>query len=850
MAVVTTYGDAAHAILLQSIGGGGGVFGAGSSSTSTKYGDRVATVDMGAGFITADFGSAASNGGAVTANLDSTSQVTITTHGNGAFGVLGQSVGAGGGVAAVVPGTKVDVGRFGSTGQTGSGGTVTIELLNPSGSITTSGVGAHGIVAQSVGSGGGIVGNYKDGEIPELVMVRRETKPGQAGGRGGDVSVISTGTVTTTGAGAFGILAQSISGGGGIIANDGVVFAGQTGLTGGVAGSVGVTAQGKITASGINSIGIFAQAKGPNGLEGGLFDANPISINLGYYEPAEITGGRGPQGAGIVVNGGANGNGTNVLTVGEGSTVQAASGVAVKALDESVLDVTNHGKIYGTVILHGGKVSDHQPISTSAADAAGTMTNTGTLEAVPDQVSYLAGHLVQTATGRLAPDLDYAGLRSGRFEITGNATLDGSIRPTLATAMPNVFLPVLQVNGTVTGSLHAPDSPLFSYTLRENAQAYDLAITGAHFDDSRYSLTEHKSGLASSLQNLFFQEKPQLGAFFASLDETAGLGGDQYQKALGELSPRSAMTLFSRVAADASEIADASMSCPKFGGAGALATLTEGECAYVMTRGQHATLSGDADRGSAHLDSVARQLGAQTEIGPDLLLGGSLAYQSDWFGAHDGVSADGSSVQGAITLKYQTGPWLLTGALFGSYGEYDIERRVFVPGSAAVANADAPLFSGGLRARVAYTLGDENVYLRPYLNLDLVHAQNGSFSEDGVGDLGLRVDQGKYSTAILTPAAEVGSRLELSNGMVLRSFVSAGVSLRSNDTWKGDASFNGGHRDQGFAMNAPIDQVTGRIGAGVQLYQSEHIDLRVQYDGEIGSEATSHGGTASFAYRF
>ncbi|MGF6227567.1 outer membrane autotransporter protein [Inquilinus ginsengisoli] len=269
-----------------------------------------------------------------------------------------------------------------------------------------------------------------------------------------------------------------------------------------------------------------------------------------------------------------------------------------------------------------------------------------------------------------------------------------------------------------------------------------------------------------------------------------------------------------------------------------------------MTRGQHATLSGDSDRGSAHLDSVAWQLGAQAEVGAGLLLGASLSYQTDWFGARDGVSATGSSAQGAVTLKYQTGLWLLTGALFGSVGDYDIQRHVAVPGFAGTAESDAEFYIAGLRARAAYTVGTDHLDLRPYLNLDLVHARNGSFSEDGVDDLGLRVDQSEYSTAILTPAVELGSRLDLSDGMVLRSFVSAGVSLRSNDTWKGDASFNGGQRHQGFALSAPMDEMAARVGAGVQLFQGESIDVRVQCDGEIGSEATRHGGTATFAYRF
>lgn len=517
--------------------------------------------------------------------------------------------------------------------------------------------------------------------------------------------------------------------------------------------------------------------------------------------------------------------------------------------------MANYGTVYGDTLLNGGSfTTGYQVGGSPPPPSAGTLTNFGVVAATPGRRSIIDGHFVQTASGRIAPHLDYSNLRSGSHIVTGDANLAGSIQPTLATAMPNIFLPAFQVNGTVTGTLTAPDSPLFSYTLRETAQKYDVAITGAHFNASRFGLTSLQSGVASALQTMFFQGKPQLGAFYAGLDSAAGQGAASYRSTLTALAPRSATTLFSHVSANATRIADASMSCPMFGGAGvgigAHAFLTEGECAYVTTRGQRTTLSGDLDRGRASLDSAAWQIGGQGKIGEGLLLGGSLAYQADWFSGRDGVSAQGSSLQGAVTLKYQTGPWLLTGALFGSFGEYDVKRNVTAPTFAAIASADAGFYAAGLRARAAYTFGGENFYVRPYLNLDLVHSRNGSFAESGVGDLGLRVDGGLYNTAILTPAVEVGSRLDLSNGMVLRSFVSAGVSLRSNDTWKGYAGFNGDVSHQRFAMSAPMGRAAARVSAGLQLFQSELIDVRVQYDGEYGSEAIKHGATASFAYRF
>ncbi|MFJ5486661.1 autotransporter domain-containing protein [Hansschlegelia beijingensis] len=351
---------------------------------------------------------------------------------------------------------------------------------------------------------------------------------------------------------------------------------------------------------------------------------------------------------------------------------------------------------------------------------------------------------------------------------------------------------------------------------------------------------------------MFAEGRAELGSFFAGLDATAGADLGRYEAAIAEVSPRSISTLFARVAADASRIADASMSCPVFdaGTSGSKTFLTEGSCVYGTTRGQRASFKGDANRGKSDMDSLSWQVGVQGELDSGLLLGGSLAYQADSFNGHDGVSAKGSSVQGALTLKRQSGPFLLTGALFGSYGDYDIKRRISAAGYAATAKSDSDAYSAGVRARVAYTLGAEDFYLRPYLNLDLVHARNSGFSEKEKGGLGLTISHGSYTSAIVTPALEIGRADEVWGGRTLRSFVTVGLNVRTTDEWRSRGKFSAGSSSDDFRLNAPLDRVTGRTSAGLQLYQDNSIDLRVQYDGEFGRETTKHGATASVSYRF
>ncbi|KRE16808.1 hypothetical protein ASE63_13820 [Bosea sp. Root381] len=836
---ITTHGASAHAIMLQSVGGGGGVFGAGVSSTAKNASQNTVDIVMGAGFISVGGGGQVgqANGGNVSLNLDKTSAPTIITTGSGAVGVFAQSIGGGGGFASLVPGGTLNVTELGSTGQTGHGGSVNIQLSNPQGSISTEGVGAHGIVAQSVGAGGGYIANYADDRTPVLTSVWHGKTP-QSGGIGGEVTVVTAAGIKTTGAGAFGIFAQSVGSGGGFVANEGEVFAGYTGFDSGRGGAVSVTVQNDITTTGRNSIGVFAQSTGDG--------ASPVVIAVD--RGGNITGGGGLQGAGIVVSGGT--LTTNSVTIAKGGAVQAASGVAIKGIADAVVNVANHGVVTGSAILNNGTYSGKQPVPTSSSDVVGLFTNDGTLAATPGEASYIAGHLVQTASGHIAPHLDYSNLRSGTYVVTGNAVLDGAIRPNLVSAMPNIFLPALTVKGRVSGSLKVPDSPLFSYTLRENPGQYDVAITGTHFNRARFGLTQHHSAVLSALEHVFATSNAGLGPLFAGLDASAGSDRGQFSRSLAQLSPRSMMTLFARSAADASRIADASMSCPMFGGDPSQGFLTEGSCVYVTTRGQRAWLRGDADRGRASMDSAAWQAGGQGELRPGLLLGASLAYQADAFSGRDGVSGTGSSVQGAVTLKYQSGPLLLTGAVFGSYGDYDLKRRIAAPGYMGLAGADSAFYTAGIRARAAYTLQADNLYLRPYLNLDLVHARSSAFTEHEPGGLGLTISGSAYSAAILTPALEIGRRDELSGGRVLRSFLSAGISLRSNTNWRGYGNFNSALTSEGFALQALIERAAGRVTAGVQLYQDGALDMRFQYDGEFGKEITKHGATASLSYRF
>ena len=140
-------------------------------------------------------------GGGSSGTVTVTANGSITTSGFGAFGIQAESTGGGGGTAANGGGV-VSVG--GTGGAASDGGVVNV---NNYGSITTTGLFSHGIAAASIGGGGG-AGSHSGG----LVALGGA---GNSSGDGNTVTVTNYfgANIQTSGIGAYGIYAESLGGG-------------------------------------------------------------------------------------------------------------------------------------------------------------------------------------------------------------------------------------------------------------------------------------------------------------------------------------------------------------------------------------------------------------------------------------------------------------------------------------------------------------------------------------------------------------------------------------------------------------------------------------------------------------
>ena len=246
------------------------------------------------------------------------------------------------------------------------------------------------------------------------------------------------------------------------------------------------------------------------------------------------------------------------------------------------------------------------------------------------------------------------------------------------------------------------------------------------------------------------------------------------------------------------------------------------------------------------------QDGGQQAVGAGWFVGGSLAYESSRLSSEDQLnSGKGQAGFAALTVKYQTGPWLFGAAAFGGAGQFDTSRVITLPGFGAVAKGNPDTANLGLLLRASYTIGREEFYLRPTLSLSTIHVRTGAYQESGGGVLNLSVNSASQTTAMLTPMLEVGGRIALDDAMTLRPFVSAGVSVLSTDQWQQTGRLVSAPAGVGgFSTAVPIDRIVGRVSAGVQLYTGGMLDVRLMYEGEYGGNLTAHGGSLVMSLTF
>jgi hypothetical protein len=833
---IVTSGNDAYGLLAQSVGGGGGVGIDGGASTANRS----------IGVLVGGTAGATGNGGQVFV----TQTGAIVTSGTQAFGVLAQSIGGGGGVGtAGSTNTSPSIGVGGQSGATGNGGAVSVTL---GGSVTTYGNGAHAVFAQSVGGGGGVAGDF--GTAVNTVTSVGVGATGSSGGtgNGGTVTVGASGTIVTNGQNAYGILAQSVGGGGGFIAtNSGTTLSLGLGASSGGSGSggaVNVAYTGSIYALGANSHAIFAQSAGANG--GGNIN---VSVAGGT-----ISGGSG-SGAGIFIDGG----NANTVSIASNASVSALSGLAIAGTTGNTT-VNNYGTVTGNLQFGGGaNAFNNLPGGTfvtassiNLGNNANALTNSGLLNIGGSGnivTTALTGQFVQTSAGTMAVDVNMGGgLPSDRLTVSGNASVGGTIKPFNSYLMPNQGATIVQAAGTLANAgATTVNTPIVTYGLDFNnlggPGALVLTVNSVNFV-SPTNLTNNERAVAGGFQNIFYSGgAPALASLMAYL---TNISLADYAAVLNRLHPEPYLIQANNTVNSGMGFTSALLSCQGF--EGTYAAIREHQCAWARAGGGISMLNPSAGTSGFTEDAARVQAGAQFQFRPDWFVGFGTGYER----AHitsGAATVDANRIDIGATLKYVNGPWLLAGALDGGYVASDGYRYIGLPTPSATATSTSGLWHLDGRLRAAFLLERNAWYAKPMVDLDLIYLNMPGFSESGAGPLSLNVNGMANVLFAATPAIEFGTTLN-GGDHYLRPHVSFGMTFFSTDTLSVGANFAGAPAGLApFITSTAFPEAVAKVSAGFDIIsarQTGGLDLRLQYDGQYANGFQSHNGGLKASMRF
>ncbi|TCT33014.1 autotransporter outer membrane beta-barrel domain-containing protein [Martelella mediterranea] len=961
---ISTSGFGSNGVLAQSVGGGGG------KALSTGYAVKDVYVKFGS------TGESSDDRDAGSVNIQTLTDTKIVTTGDNANAILAQSIGGGGGFAGIALGnynTVSDESISGVISSTFGGGSDNGNAdgkdvsINHYGYISTTGKRSIGIAGQSISGGGGFL-TAAANNFDNAGFVQKQAP---ASADKVDIAVKENASIVTSGDGAFGILAQTVSGGGGVSAdlaqklnayyrNYGQLFENSDQYYGGKSGNaeqtgyVTVTVDGSVSTSGKYAHGIVAQAVGGSGgifLQNGKTYAGTLA-NFNNEQDPKVSGNVQSGNLEVTINGSvevsdptswgvwAQATGVSMtLTVGNdgvlsGSTAAASNGdynggaVYSSGADRTVLMQYNHGTVTGNVVRHRFSSSASAAdgvVRTTASAGSNLFVNQGTGTFVTGHIADAGGILnagninpggewntIQTrVTGDLlgigtfdsgsaydASDLGLSGTfspfsyfkRSNRIDWRTENSSKGGLLTGLDVDMENdtadkvlvegdfagtwgidvnanALLPhrrteFLTTKGEDTGTFSALSSLVFDFTdvTKSEDGWHGFSVDDAHFVGNGVSLGRNAGEVSRAMQQAWDKISDGSSAEIRFADDEISLGQafgafhqaepETFSDMLLELASQTAAAPLVVSPSAAITAANSVLSCPAFETTGVM--MDEGSCVWSRVLGGETTQTGHGDSSGFTKSVGGLQFGGQKALDEGWFLGGGLTYESSWFRNDAGSEKmEQQSFTGAVALKKEMGPWLfgLVGGAGYNWGES--KRYINLDRLSATARGEpdsAMLFA---RARASYQFGfDDQYYMRPKVDLDVINMHQYGYTEAGAGALNLIVD-GHSDTAFgITPGVEFGARIPFMEDWPARLYGDIGVSFLTSDEWETTARFAGLSSMDSFSTFSPIADTVGHVSLGLDLAKRQGMELKFEYNGSFAEDYQSHIGSLRFGYRF
>ncbi|MCD8515782.1 MAG: autotransporter outer membrane beta-barrel domain-containing protein [Burkholderiaceae bacterium] len=768
----------------------------------------------------------ASAGNALPVTVNQTG--TVSTSGDAAIGVLAQSIGGGGGYAAVVNAASATATNPGfmtigsAGGSSGDGGDVTVTV---SGSVTTTGTNAIGVFAQSVGGGGGAFMSVGLGEL---------TPNFSAGeGDGGDVTVNINAPVNVSGTGSIGVLAQSVGGGGGLLRTEENFVVG-SGQGTGAAGVVAINVNASVTVTGGTAI-YAGSVKGDN---------DPYI----YVAPGAVVSSSG--GTAIVFDGALN----QLENYGSVLVADPFNDRVVDILQSGQTTIVNYGLLTGQIDNRSELTFINAPGGTMGAGSA--LNNFGTLLVGPQGVVDtldLPASLRNDAVGRIVFEVDALNTvqTSDKLNVRDTATIDGVVVMRAISLLPQQYS--LLSAGTLALTAPVADTLIYDWTGSVSGNTLSATVT-ADFTPDGQRLTAVQGSKADYLQRVWDMGGANMAPVFGYLNQLGVSDLAQYkgilQQTVGSVLNSQAIEFKTKFNASLTE----SLSCPVVTSEGL--RLQQTGCVWGKLTGNISEQSSNDSNSGYHVTAGGIRMGGIKALSSKWTAGFSLGYANNYLTA-TGFSSNGQFVDLSASLQRKLDAWTFGASLGFAQGWFQNNRSLNLP-SDGTAQSLSGLYTSssrmtmvGLKLRAAYTHDQGEYYVKPYVDLDMAYALQSGYSESGGGLLALKAESANQFNVSVTPMIELGADLATDGNRRIKAFVSAGASFLPNNNITTQMSLANLSTNVGtFGVTTDGPTVLGRLNVGIQAFESDNLEVRAQYGLQVGDGYWSQSLSANLLWRF
>ncbi len=452
----------------------------------------------------------------------------------------------------------------------------------------------------------------------------------------------------------------------------------------------------------------------------------------------------------------------------------------------------------------------------------------------------ITGAYTQSATGSY--DLEIEGTNGDQLNITGTATLDGTLNVSLTlsdTDMPDTQgITFINTTGGVTGkfaTVNASVTQFFRVSLAYSDKTVQLILQRSNF--LQPFMTTQQAAIARTLDLISPSSVGVTPSFIKALRFTERTAAGAVLDQLPSLAAANLATpvYAARHAFIGSMVDEAQNFASGNYETGKWTSFATGFGQFGDVEGSTTSSGLSYSMGGAVMTSIYG-INENTRVG--FAVGGAgssmdITSQVD--------SNKHKSVQTAAFAHWSQNNFSLMGAVGASFESFDLERAVVLGSFSEKANTDVTGYSVSAHVEGRYDINIGKLKLSPTASVQISRFERGEYAETGLDNLGLTVASQGLSSTRASLGMATNYSFTTSNGNKIIPHFSAYWDQELGEKQRIiDAAFIADPTTR-FAITGQLtDRHSGRFEGGVGMYFNNNFGASLGYKGTIGSHATSH----------